>query len=297
MVAASIFFAMMNVTVRLGSSRLPWAEVASVRASVGALVAVSFAVGRGASLAIHDRRLSWARSLFGTGAMFCGFYAMGSSSIALGDAVTLASTNPIFVALLSPLLLGERSGLLVWAATALSFTGVALVAGPSFHVAGGVAAIATLGGFFSAMAMIWLRRLGAGERKESPEAIVVHFSMVAAVATTLCALPTLKVPDLEGAALLVATGILGGLGQLTMTRAYALEKAARLGAIGYMGVLLAHVFGVIFFDEQPTIEGAVGAALIVAAGLSLAIAAMRDARAASAAAARADLTLPLPPPL
>lgn len=284
MLLASTLFAMMNVAVRLGSARLPWVEVASARATVAMLVAVGVATGRGVSLAIHDRRLSWARSLVGTASMFCGFYAMGTPSIALGDVVTLSSTSPIFVALLSPTLLGERSGWRVWGATSLSFVGVILVVGPSFHQVGAVAAIAMLGGFFSALAMILLRKLGAGEKKESPEAIVAHFSMVAAVALTLCSLPTLRVPDLKGWALLVATGILGGVAQLSMTRAYALEQAARLGAVGYSGILLTHLFATFIFGEAPGPTGALGAALIIGAGLLLALLAMRDGRASVARA-------------
>lgn len=281
MVLSSLLFAVMNVLVRLAAARVPWSEVAAVRTGVGALVAIGFAVGRGASLTIHDRRLSWARSIFGTMAMLCGFYAMSAPAIALGDAVTLGSTSPIFVALLSPYLLGERSGARVWAATGLAFVGLCLVAGPSFHLAGHVATIATAGGFFSGMAMIWLRKLsaGSGAAKESPEAIVAHFSLVAAAVALAVALPTLRVPDLTGALLLVGTGVFGGLAQLAMTRAYALEKAARLGAFGYLGIVFAHLFAAVALGERPRPVEAIGAAVIIAAGLSLALGAMREARA------------------
>src|SRR6185436_10510386 len=83
MALASALFALMNVLVRLASARVPWTEVAAVRTTVGALVAVGFALGRGTSLRIKDHRLTWARSLFGTAAMLCGFYAMGAPAIAL----------------------------------------------------------------------------------------------------------------------------------------------------------------------------------------------------------------------
>jgi drug/metabolite transporter (DMT)-like permease len=282
MLLASTFFSMMNVTVRLGSAHLPWVEVASARAVIAVVVTVSIAAWRGASLEIHDRRLSWVRSLSGTAAMFCSFYAMGAPSIALGDVVALTSTSPIFVAMLSPALLRERSGWRVWGATSISFVGVILVVGPSFHLAGAIAAMAMLGGFFSALAMIWLRKLGASEKKESPEAIVAHFSMVAAAAMTLCALPTLKLPDLKGGVLLAATGILGAFGQLSLTRAYALDQAARLGAVGYIAIVLTHLFGSVAFGEMPGVPAAIGAALIIGAGLLLALSTMRDGRVIAA---------------
>jgi drug/metabolite transporter (DMT)-like permease len=284
MALSSLLFATMNVLVRLASARVPWSEVAAARTSVGAAVAIGFAVSRGASLKIQDRRLSWARSTFGTLAMLCGFYAMGAPTIALGDAVTLGSTSPIFVALLSPWLLGERSGARVWAATGIAFVGLCFVAGPTFHIAGHVATIATAGGFFSGMAMIWLRKLSgtagpaSGAAKESPEAIVAHFSLVAAATTLAVALPTLRAVDLPTALLLVGTGVFGGLAQLAMTRAYALEKAARLGALGYLGIVFAHLFAAVALGERPRPIEAIGAVLIVAAGLALALGAVREAR-------------------
>ncbi|APR82244.1 Putative membrane protein [Minicystis rosea] len=282
MTLASSLFAVMNVLVRLSSARVPWSEVASARGITGALVAVLVARTRGVPLTIHDRKLSWARSLFGTGALLCGFYSMGSRGMALGDAVTLQSLSPIFVAVLAPWLLGERGGRRVWVATAVAFAGVALVAGPTFHVAAHLAGIATLGAFLSAMAMIWLRRLGRvreGFPKESPEAIVAHFSIVAATVTTMLALRDFRMPDAAGALMLAATGITGGLAQIAMTRAYALEKAARLGPVSYLGVVLSHVGGAALLGETTGSAQMVGTALVVGAGVVLAIAAMRDAQA------------------
>lgn len=285
MTVASALFAVMNVLVRLSSARVPWIEVAAVRGLVGAAVAVTAARARGVPLVIHDRRLGWARSLFGTGALLCGFYAMGSPGMALGDAVTLQSLSPIFVALLAPALLGERGGRRVWIATAAAFAGVALVAGPSFHVAAKPAVIATLGALLSAMAMIWLRRLGrrgeSGAAAESPEAIVAHFSMVAATTTTLLALPVMRMPDAAGAVMLASIGVTGGLAQIAMTRAYALERAARLGPVSYLGVVLSHVGGALLLGEATGPAQLTGTALVVGSGVVLAIAAMRDARGAA----------------
>jgi drug/metabolite transporter (DMT)-like permease len=281
MTVASALFAVMNVLVRLSSACVPWSEVAAVRGIVGAAVAVAVARTRGVALVIHDRRLGWARSLFGTGALLCGFYAMGSPGMALGDAVTLQSLSPIFVALLAPALLGERGGRRVWIATAAAFVGVALVAGPSFHVAARPAVIATLGAFLSAMAMIWLRRLGrkggSGAAAESPEAIVAHFSIVAATVTTLLALRDPRAPDAIGALMLASTGVTGGLAQIAMTRAYALERAARLGPVSYLGVVLSHAGGTLLLGEPTGPAQLAGTALVVGSGVVLAIAAMRDA--------------------
>jgi drug/metabolite transporter (DMT)-like permease len=280
MAVASALFAVMNLLVRLASARVPWAEVAAARSLVGAAVVVVVARAQGARLTTHDRRLSWGRSLFGTGALLCGFFAMGFPGLPLGDAVTLAALSPIFIALFAPFLLGERGGRRVWVATPTAFAGVALVAGPSFTAteAGArlAAAVATLGALLTAMAMMWLRRLGRGAAKESPEAIVVHFSLVAAAVSSIVAARDLRAPDALAALLLAATGLAGGLAQLAMTRAYALERAARVGPVSYLGVVLSHLGSAALLGERVGPAQVAGATLVVGAGVVLAVAAWRD---------------------
>ncbi|HEY9013764.1 MAG TPA: DMT family transporter, partial [Gemmatimonadales bacterium] len=160
MVVAQLFFAGMNVCTRLGARALPWAEIAAGRFLLGALIAVAVAWPRGSSLRIIDRPSARRRSVYGTLAAMCTFYALASSRIALGDAATLGATAPIFVALLAPRLLGERHDGRVAFAVVLGFTGIVAVLRPSFQISISVAAVATLGALFYALAMIWLRRIG-----------------------------------------------------------------------------------------------------------------------------------------
>ncbi|WP_437496515.1 DMT family transporter [Sorangium sp. So ce1099] len=280
MILAQALFAAMNVLVRVSSEHAPWPEVAASRTLVGAATALGVAFVRRAPLSMgrSDRRLTWARSLCGTGAMLCGFYTLGTPQIALGDAVTLGATSPIFVAILAPRMLAERSSPRLWLATLLAFAGVALVAAPKLAIAGEIALIATLGAVFSAFAMIWLRRIGASGTRASPESIALHFSLVASAAMIALSIPVWRTPDALGFVLLIGTGLAGGLAQLAMTRAYALDSAARIGAIGYVGVVLSHVLAAAWLGEIPSARQLLGTALVMAAGLWLASQALRDAR-------------------
>ncbi|WP_433937547.1 DMT family transporter [Sorangium cellulosum] len=280
MILAQALFAVMNVLSRLSSESAPWPEVAASRALVGAATALGVALVRHAPLSMErgDRRLTWARSLCGTGAMLCVFYTLGSPQIALGDAVTLGATSPIFVAILAPRMLGERSSRGLWIAILLAFAGVALIAAPRLAIAGDTALVATLGAVFSAFAMIWLRRIGASGTRASPESVALHFSLVASAAMIALSIPVWRTPDALGLALLIGTGLAGGLAQLAMTRAYALDNAARIGAIGYVGVALSHVLAAAWLGDVPSARQVLGAALVMAAGLWLASQALRDAR-------------------
>src|SRR5204862_6952968 len=138
------------------------------------------------------------------------------------------ATAPIFVALLSRNLLGEPVDEWVAIAVGLGFLGVIAVVRPSFTLAIPVAVIATVGAAFYALAMIWLRKIGPGE---SHEAVVLHFSLVASLTTTLIALPVWRWPDWRTGAFLIGAGVGGGGAQLAMTRAYALHHAAPVAAL------------------------------------------------------------------
>lgn len=275
MVVASALFAGMNVSARLASrSGVAWQEVALARASLGVVMALSTAIVRRRPLRVHDGALAWQRSLFGTAALVSTFFVLAAKGVPLGDVVTLGATSPVFLALLSPRMLGERVGRRVWAATPIAFVGVALVVQPSFHTALPIALAATFSALMAAFAMISLRKMGPGE---SAEAIVLHFQLVATLVSLLAALPVLRVPSPAAAAALVATGVLGGLAQLAMTRAYSLDRAARLSAVGYLGIVLTQLLAVPLLGETQSPTQLVGSAFVIGAGLVLALGALREA--------------------
>jgi drug/metabolite transporter (DMT)-like permease len=267
MVLAQLFFAGMNVCTRLGARDLAWSEIAAGRFLIGALIALAIAWYRRSSLRVGDRLTTWRRSGFGTLAAVCSFYALGSSGIALGDVATLGATAPIFVALLSGPLLSERVGARVGLAVAVGFAGIIAVVRPSFAMATPVAAVATIGAVFYALAMIWLRKLGPGE---SSEAVVLHFSLVGFATFLVLALPVWAWPDWSSGLLLIGAGLGGGGGQIAMTRAYSLHRAAPVTALSGLGVVLTHLLAIPVFGERPTLWQAAGSLLVIGAGVILA---------------------------
>jgi drug/metabolite transporter (DMT)-like permease len=268
MILAQLFFAGMNVFTRLSARYIPWSEVAAGRFLVGAAMALAISWYRGSSLRIIDRRGSWRRSVYGTLAALCTFYALSSNRIALGDAATLGATAPIFVALLSARLLGEPVGPRVAVAVVLGFAGVVAVVRPSFEIAVPVAAIATVGAAFYALAMIWLRKIGPGE---THEAVVVHFSLVALVTMLAVALPVWRWPDERSGLYLLGVGVGGGGAQIAMTRAYSLHRAAPVSALSGLGIVLTYVLAIPTFGDQPTGWQIAGSVLVIAASILLSI--------------------------
>jgi drug/metabolite transporter (DMT)-like permease len=268
MTTAQLAFAGMAVGARVGGGGVPWQEVCASRFVVGALTAYAVARARGQSLRITRVREAWLRSAFGTLSAAGTFFVFASPALAIGDAATLFATAPLFVALLSAPLLGERVPRGLVLALVVGFAGIALVTQPSFSTANRVVGAGFVTAMSSAFAMIWLRRIGPNE---SSEAIVFHFACIGSCVMLLASVPVWRTPDLRTALVLGATGLCGGVGQLAMTRAYSRDRAARVSALSYSGVVFTRAMGIVFFAELPTGLQALGSALVVAAGVSLSL--------------------------
>lgn len=268
MVTAQALFACMALGARFVGKDIPWQEIAASRMLVALVLTWAIARARGRSLVIVDRKLAWLRTVFGTLAAGSTFYAYGKPSLPLGDAVTVLNTSPVFVALLAWPLLGERVPRAVAIAIAVSFAGVVAVAQPSLSASSGMVGVCVFSAVCTAFAMMYLRRMGPGE---TGEAIVFHFMTFGTLVLGLLSVPVFRVPDGRSLAFLLFTGLTGGLAQLAMTRAYSLDGAARVAAVGYAGVVFTRLFAFPAFGEVPSAAQLAGSALVVGAGVTLAM--------------------------
>ncbi len=275
MALATVLFSSMAICVRLAGRSVPWTEIAAFRAGVGALVAFSAARLLGSSLRVVRPGPVWGRTLLGTAAKACTFFALSAPAIALGDVATLRGTGPLLIIVLGALLLGERAGRRMWFALPLALVGVVVVVQPQFAVSGHLASLVLLGAVFSAGAMVLIRHVGA---HETPEAIAFHFSAVAAVIMTAASIPYWIWPQGWGLVWLVAAGLFGGVAQLALTRAYTLEVAGRIGVFGYSGIVVTQVLAAVFLGERLQPNQVLGSALVVGSGVLLTGAALRDRR-------------------
>ena len=289
MTLAAALFSSMNLLARVAGSHVPWQMVGATRAAVGAVVAYSFVRARSGRIVVHASRALWTRSLMGTLAMGLTFYVLGSRRIALGDAATIFNLGPVFLAILAPLALGERTGRRRLAmALPLALVGVVLVAKPpaifgsALDVDGtagpatfGVLMAALLAAFCSSVAMLGLRRVG---QHESAEAIALHFSITATIALTILALPVLVVPDPKDLALMIGAGACAGVAQIVQTRAYTIERAAVVGSYGYLNVVFTALLGALVLAERPDALAITGMAMVVGGGLVVTLAGLREER-------------------
>lgn len=273
MVVAAIGFAVMNACAKEAAKSVPFLEIASVRSVVGLPLLGLYAHHRGLSLRVQNRPVAAVRVVAGTVAMGQTFYAL--SVIPMAEASALLNLTPLFVALLGVLWLRERVGWVVGMGLLLGLVGALLIFRPSSgHLGlGGAAALGA--SLTSAISMVTLRKLG---QTETPEAVVFTFLTGSGIALGLLALPSWQLPTGREAALMAAAGLSATLGQLAMTRAYALDVAARVGGMNYLNILASLLLGAVVFGERPDRLALAGIAVILASGAVLVWTSRREQR-------------------
>jgi len=208
------------------------------------------------------------RSLAGTAAIYFNFGTLFFLPIA--DATAISYSMPLITVVLAVFLLGETVQAYRWAAVAVGFAGIVIILGGYFGSGGmsggyGIGALlAVVGSFAGAMAIIQIRTLA---RVERPITIVVYFSLL----TTLAGLVTLPFgwvfPDWRDAAILVATGIAGGIAQFFTTQSYKHSGASTVAPFEYTSMIWALAASWLVFGTWPTSNVIVGSVIVILAGL------------------------------
>lgn len=209
------------------------------------------------------------RGLVGTTAMGLGFAGLGL--LPLPEVTAIGYAAPLLVVVFGAMFLGERVRKVRLIAVALGMAGVLVVLSPRLTVGAAASdretlgAVVTLGGaVFAALAQVFVRRL---TMTEGTAAIVFWFSVTATV-LSLVTLPFgWVVPAPWEAALLILSGLLGGVGQILLTSAYRDAEAGLVAPFDYASMLLAIVIGLVVFSEVPSRTTLLGAAIVIAAGV------------------------------
>lgn len=231
-----------------------------------------FRVGRLRSAAPLPMAL---RCGFGLSAMAANFYAV--RSLALVQHNVLHLLQPVFVAVLSPLALGERLRGLAVVALALAFIGSVMVLepGPALYSVNPWPAIAGVAGaLFSACAHMSVRRV---TRDDPPELVVFYFiaavtSVTAALGVTGTDVFVLPAGMSWGRAAFGVAGMagLGLLGQVLMTQAYERAPAPLVAVVAYSSIPVSFAIDAIFWGTAATPWTVAGSVVMLIAGLLLA---------------------------
>lgn len=213
---------------------------------------------------VERPRLQALRSLLFAFEATAFYFAVGYMPLA--DAMTYWLAAPIYVAALSPLMLGEKVGWRRWSAILVGFAGVVIALEPSRESLTLPALIALAGSIAFSFAMIFGRTLRA-----TPDTTLVFWQVAGAALFSLVALAfdpagwaPVRPVDIG---LLSLLGVVAMAAHMLVNRSLKLADAATVVPLQYTLLLWAVVFGLIFFGDMPRTAMLVGAGFIVASGL------------------------------
>ncbi len=273
-IVSTLVFTTMSVCVKLVADRIPPGEIVFARSFFALIPVIGMLLWQGHLFNSLRTSKPWShvgRGAIGIASMACGFTALGF--LPLPEAMMIGYAAPLMVVALSAIMLGEVVRVYRWSATTVGFFGVIIILWPRLSVfsGGGLgngaalgAAIALAGALFTAFASIFVRSM---TRTEGTGSIVVYFSLIGAVLALLSLPFGWVLPDLHDAILLLAVGLLGGVGQLLMTTAYRHADAATVTSFEYVSMLWGVSFGYLVFAEIPGKSVIAGGAIVIAAGL------------------------------
>ena len=143
-IIATLGFTVMNLCIKAAAGKFGFSsgELVFWRMSFAAVMLAAIAKMRGDTFATRHWKIHLNRSVIGTAAMLCLFYAVTHLPLATG--VTLSYTSSIFLAVFSFLILKERIAFYTQAILVFGFIGVVLLLNPSFKGGQEIAALAGL---------------------------------------------------------------------------------------------------------------------------------------------------------
>ena len=266
--ASSFAFTLAAALVKIAAPEIPTVEIMLFRSVVAFLFMLPLVYRAGGWSVLHTRRpvSHLLRALAGLAGMFGSFYGLAHLPIAAVTALGFAM--PIFLAMLSVPMLGERVTMPRAVSIGAGLLGVLMVVRP-WEGAPGLplfeTGVVVFGVAAWAVAMASIRQMGqAGERNIT---IVVLFSLACSVMTAVATVPVWVMPRPILLLVLVGVGLVSGIAQLLMTEGYRSGEASMLAPFEYSAIFYTVLMGWAVWNEVPGVWETAGILVLVLSGL------------------------------
>lgn len=260
-ISAAAVFSVTGACVKAASAHAPNEVVVFFRSSISLLALLPWILRQGVS-SLYSQRVGghlW-RAAFGVSAMYAFFYAIGHMPLA--EAMLLTYSTPLFIPFIAWFWIGEKPPIVVYPAALTGLVGITLIVKPGATDINWIAGVVgACSGILAACAMVSIRRIS--DTEPAPR-IVFYF---VAMATVISAIPMFwawQTPDATTLLQLVGAGLTATIGQLCLTKAYALAPAARVGPFTYAAVIFSALIAWVLWDERMDSWSALGSLLVIA---------------------------------
>lgn len=186
------------------------------------------------------------------------------TTIPFAETYSLVFMMPLFITVMSVLILKERVDAVRWSMLALGFLGVMLVVRPGFRELEFGHLTALLCAVFGASTTTILRVIAPTEKRVS---LIAMPALYLIVVNSILMAPTFIMPSLQQFGLLAAAGSMVGMGHILLIAATRNAPASQVAPIQYVQIVWAIGLGAFFYFEYPDLIAYIGLAVVVLSGL------------------------------
>jgi drug/metabolite transporter (DMT)-like permease len=283
MIVSCCAFASMWVMIRYASRDLHAFQIVFFRNAIGTLVLLPMILANPGLIRLERLRPNLRRAASGFVATLGTFYAVAHAPMA--TALSINYTAPLFATVGAVLFLGERIRARRVAALMVGFLGMLIVVRPgALPMTPGILA-AVISAIATAFSIVAIRALVASD---DSRAVAAWSFLLMTIPSLIVASFVWKTPPVSVWPLLVLIGAAAAVGQLTLSRAFALAEASAVLPYDFVRFGLIATAGIVLFGERLDALTILGGAVILASTIYLAVREAQVARAARAASVPED---------
>ena len=254
-----LFFVLMSVCIKATGDNLPLFEVVFFR-SFFALIPLFLVIFyfNLKITSINNYKLHFFRGLVGIAAMSLFFISL--RYVPLIEMQTISYSSVFFISILSIFFLGEKIGYRRVIAIIVGFIGVVIILKPDVNLFSNYSVLPLLASIFLSMAVIILKKILLTNNNILS---VWTFTLFATLFSLFFFNEDWIWPNNFDLVLLIASGILGFVAQLCLSKSFQLADASVLAPLDFTSVIWAFLIGYIIFGEFLSREVLLGGPLIL----------------------------------
>ena len=213
-------------------------------------------------LVTNNLKLQLLRSTFLFFATY--FFFTSLKYLQLVQVNAIFQVSPIFVTILSAIVLKEYVDIRRWTGVIIGMLGALIIIGPGSDVFAITMFFPAIAALCYASFVISTRYLSQGEAAGTS---YIYSSLIGSILAAILVIPSWTPIKMEDLFVFSGFGLFGALGHLLLIYALRLSEASFLAPFIYMNLVYGSLWGFFLFDETPSFLTISGAAVIVSSGI------------------------------
>jgi len=254
-----LFFVLMSVCIKATGDHIPLFQVVFFR-NFFALIPLIFVIYflKLKLSTINKYPLHLGRAVIGITAMSLFFISI--RYVPLVEMQTISFSSVFFISILSVFFLGEKIGYRRIIAVVIGFIGVVIILNPGSAIFSNYSFLPLIASFFLSIAVIFLKKI-----------LLTNNNILSVwIFTAFCTVISLFFyddtwiwPQNYDLIFMVASGFLGFIAQICLTKSFQMADASLLAPLDFSSVIWSFLIGYIFFQEFITLNVLFGGLIII----------------------------------